>query len=237
MFGQTFAPTDLPVIGTLILLEGLLSADNALVLAILVRHLPEKQQKKALVYGLGGAFVFRLAAILLANFIIRLWWLQALGALYLLWICLKHWLPSKAESESKAAGGSFWKTVVIVELTDIAFAVDSIVAAVAMINSTDKIWVVYLGAMIGIILLRIAAGFFIKLLDKWPGLEHLAYALIAWVAVKLLFMSGHNFEASSPGALPFHIGEMSPAVFWIGMGLIASVGTIWAVVRGRSDEE
>jgi YkoY family integral membrane protein len=141
------------------------------------------------------------------------------------------------EAEASAAGGSFWKTVVIVELTDIAFAVDSIVAAVAMIDSKDKLWVVYAGAMIGIILLRIAAGFFIQLLDKWPGLEHLAYALIAWVAVKLLFMAGHHFEESSPGALPFHVAEISPAIFWSGMGLIAAIGTIWALARGRSDEE
>ena len=77
-------PSDLLVVGTLIILEGLLSADNALVLALLVRHLPEKQQHKALLYGLVGAFVLRGIFIVLAGFIIRLWWLCALGAAYLI---------------------------------------------------------------------------------------------------------------------------------------------------------
>ncbi|MCG9893984.1 MAG: hypothetical protein MH204_00730, partial [Fimbriimonadaceae bacterium] len=124
-FGQTFSSSDVGTILFLILLEGLLSADNALVLAIMVRHLPHEQQRKALLYGLGGAFVFRLIAILLASYIIRLWFLQLAGALYLLFVTLKHFIgvaggPKKSK---ELAGAAFWPTVVAVELTDIAFAV------------------------------------------------------------------------------------------------------------------
>lgn len=233
--GQTFAISDLPVIGILILLEGLLSADNALVLAIMVKHLPDKLRQKALLYGLGGAFVFRGIALLAASWIIKLWWLQLIGAAYLLFITIKHFVLHKKEEdevkERKQMG--FWQTVLLVELTDIAFAIDSVVAAVGMIKGEDKLWVAYAGALIGVILLRWAAGVFTKLLDRYPAIEHVAYGLVGWVGVKLLLMSGHNFDrdvvqTSKTISLPFHFPEMPHNIFWIGMATIGIVGSYFA---------
>jgi YkoY family integral membrane protein len=238
MFGQTFTPGDLPVIAFLILLEGLLSADNALVLALMVRHLPPARQRKALLYGLGGAFVFRLIAILVATWIINLWWLQAIGALYLLFLPVKHWFEVRKKKSlpdgAAPVGAGFWQTVALVELTDIAFAIDSVVAAVALMPKPEKVWVVYLGAIMGVVLLRFAAGLFIGLLHKFPALEHMAYALVAWVGVKLAFMAGHNFQKSwektNGRKLGIEIHEMSPVFFWSVMGamILAFVVYSWA---------
>ncbi|MCW5935710.1 MAG: hypothetical protein KIT11_00180 [Fimbriimonadaceae bacterium] len=239
MSPQTFSAADLPVIGFLVLLEGLLSADNALVLAIMVRHLPRVEQKKALLYGLGGAFVFRALAILLASYIIQLWWLQLIGAGYLLYITIKHFRQRHVGDDAvgSAVQKGFWATVVAVELTDIAFAVDSVVAAVAIVKGPEKLWVVYTGAIFGVVLLRFAAGFFIGLLDKFPSLEHLAYALVGWVGVKLSLMAGHNaivaYNRSAPERLGFAIPEMPHLVFWGVMGLMIAVGIIHAV-RNRA---
>jgi YkoY family integral membrane protein len=237
-FGQTFSAGDVPVILLLILLEGLLSADNALVLAIMVRHLPKEQQHKALLYGLAGAFVFRFAAILLASYILGLWWLQMVGAAYLVWVAVKHFAThSNGGHKDVKTGGGFWQTVIAVEITDIAFAVDSVVAAVAMVKGQDKLWVVYAGAIMGVILLRFAAGLFIKLLDKFPDFDHVAYVLVAWVGVKLMFMSGHHFteqynETHVPGIIS--IPEMDIKVFWGVMGLLVVGGTLFALSRGRN---
>lgn len=228
MTTQTFSIGDLPVIGILVLLEGLLSADNALVLALMVRHLPHNLQRRALLYGLGGAFVFRLVAILLATWIIRLWWLQAIGAAYLIYLLVKHFVAHRqahdGEAKVKTRQTGFWQTVMLVELTDIAFAIDSVVAAVGMVHRADKLWLIYLGAIIGIILLRFAASAFINLLEKFPALEHMAYVLVGWVGVKLAFLAGHNFVVAynedSKVPLPFTIPEMSKPVFWVVMGLI-----------------
>ena len=74
----------------LIGLEGLLAADNALVLAIMVKHLPEKQRKKALFYGLVGAFVLRFGSLFIISFLVDVWQVQAIGAAYLLFISIKH---------------------------------------------------------------------------------------------------------------------------------------------------
>jgi YkoY family integral membrane protein len=241
MTGQTFDPSDLGKVAVLVLLEGLLSADNALVLAIMVRHLPRDLQKKALLYGLGGAFVFRFIAILLAALVLQLWWLQAIGAIYLLWLPIKHFVKHAGNKEVKPVGAGFWQTVLVVELTDIAFAIDSVLAGVTFIdNRQDKIWVVYLGAIIGIILLRVAAGLFVRLLERYPVLDHVAYLLVGWVGVKLCFLAGHAYEETHPGS-GVHIPHMPVPIFWGVLLAIAAIGTLVAVKNekkiGPEEEE
>ena len=229
-----FATEDLFVIGTLILLEGLLSADNALVLAVLVKHLPAKQRQKALLYGIGGAFVFRFIGLLAASFIIRSWYLRALGAVYLAYLAIRHFLTEAGGDHGvKARRTGFWRTVIAVETTDIAFAIDSIMVAVAL---SKKLWVVYIGAVLGIIAMRLAAGLFIRLLERYPALEDTAYALVAWVAVKLGVetyegMAGTVFHHHFPGPL------LSPVAFWIGMGLIFLFGSIIAFRKKKKSRD
>src|SRR5258708_3156906 len=91
-WGLTLAdvPTILLAIGTLVLLEGLLSGDNALVLAVMVRHLPKEKQKRALRYGIWGAFLFRLIAIVFASLLLQFWQLKVAGGLYLLYLAVSH---------------------------------------------------------------------------------------------------------------------------------------------------
>ncbi|MCE9557543.1 MAG: hypothetical protein K8R88_01190, partial [Armatimonadetes bacterium] len=171
----SFAPPDLITIGVLIVLEALLSADNALVMAIMVRHLPPDQQKRALMYGLWGAFVLRAIAIIGASYITRFWWLQLAGALYLIWLPLKHFVSHSSGKEVKNKPMGFWQTVIAVDLMDLAFALDSVLVAVSFVDTAhhpDKMWVVVTGAILGIILLRFAASYFIRLLEKYPMLEH-----------------------------------------------------------------
>src|SRR5512145_2909011 len=126
-----FHVSDLLTIALLVLLEGLLSADNALVLAILVLGLPRKQQRKALRYGIAGAFVFRILATLLAIHLLQLTWIKLVGALYLLYLSWHHFFGhAGGEQERRAIKPArpwmgltaFWATVVKVELTDIVFA-------------------------------------------------------------------------------------------------------------------
>lgn len=214
MFWENFAN-----IGTLALLEGLLSADNALVLAVLVKHLPTNERKKALRYGLAGAFVFRLICILVAAWLIHVWYFKAVGAAYLLYIAIKHLAvrddAAKAAKEAKSMG--FWKTVLFVELTDIVFAIDSILAAVAI---SPKVWVVYLGGVLGMVAMRFVAGFFLKLLDRFPGLETGAYILVLWIGLKLAIVTCEEQIAGFP-----HL--MHPALFWSVMGIIFFGSLLW----------
>ncbi|MCM3726891.1 TerC family protein [Neobacillus cucumis] len=189
----------------LVALEGLLAADNALVLAIMVKHLPEEDRKKALFYGLAGALVFRFASLFVISFLVDVWQVQAIGALYLIFMAANHILrkvikgkaEDKNEMDLKKSSG-FWTTVLKVELADIAFAVDSILAAVAMavvlpdtplpnIGGLDggKFLVIFAGGIIGLVIMRFAANQFVKLLAKRPGLEIAAFTIVGWVGVKL----------------------------------------------------
>ncbi|EEK80661.1 MULTISPECIES: TerC family protein [Bacillus cereus group] len=189
-------PVSWGLIGTLVVLEGLLSADNALVLAVMVKHLPEEKRKKALFYGLIGAYVFRFIAIGIGMFLIKLWWVKLLGALYLAWLSVKYFIDKRkgAGEEEEAHGmnqnsilirmfGVFWGTVAMVELMDIAFSVDSVLAAFGVSN---EVWILLLGGMLGILMMRGIAGVFLKLLERIPELETTAYILILIIAAKML---------------------------------------------------
>ncbi|MFM2091963.1 MAG: hypothetical protein RLZZ127_2452 [Planctomycetota bacterium] len=186
-------PSDLLVVLVLIVLEGLLSCDNAVVLALLVKHLPPEQRGRALRYGIIGAYVFRIIALMLAVWIMSQWYLKVLGGLYLVWLGVSFFLKKK---EAEGADGEqpppvrrwfglnpFWSTVVAVELTDIVFSVDSIAAAVAL---TDKLWVLIVGALAGILVMRFAAQGFVVLLEKFPRLEAAAFAAVLFIGLKLV---------------------------------------------------
>ncbi|MED4731880.1 TerC family protein [Aneurinibacillus migulanus] len=198
-------PTAWSMIFMLILLEGLLSADNALVLAVLVKHLPRNQQKKALIYGMAGAIGFRFIAIGMGSYLVSIWFVKLLGALYLLKMTVDYF-KNKGNGENEEASGSFksqgiwkysiawiglfWTTIIQVELMDIAFSVDSILAAIAL---SDQVWVLLMGGSLGILAMRLVAGIFLKLLDAIPEFETTAFVLIALISIKMLLGTVHNF--------------------------------------------
>lgn len=190
--------TDVITIGMLILLEGLLSADNALVLAILVLGLPREQQARALRYGIAGAFFFRIVAILLASVLMRVAWVKLVGGLYLGYLAYAHFARPHGESrtdvpKATAAFGltAFWATVARVELVDVAFSVDSILVAVAL---SPKLWVVVTGGLLGIVMMRLVAGRMIELIRRYPALVDGAFIIIMWVAIKLVVEYAHDIE-------------------------------------------
>ncbi len=186
-------PANWGIIGTLIILEGLLSADNALVLAVMVKHLPEQQRKRALFYGILGAYFFRFLAIGLGVYLVQIWWIQILGGAYLLWISLKHFMGKEDDDEIENKPMSFWKTVLMVELMDIAFSIDSVLAAFGVSN---QIWVLFLGGMLGVLMMRGVAQLFLALIQRIPELETTAFILISIIGAKMI-----------AGSFGFHIDQ------------------------------
>lgn len=231
IMGQKLEAKDIAVVGLLVLLEGVLSIDNALVLGLLAKRLPKHQRARALSYGLIGAFVFRVIAICTASLLLQLPFVKFIGGAYLVYIAVKHlFFEAKqeghddiqldehghpvivdeethqpvtgkheeeeieqrspipvAEAGKSMVGAAFWPTVLVIELTDIAFAVDSILAAMALAGGhVEKLWVVITGGIIGVILMRFAAAIFIKLLEKFPRFEMSAYLLVVVIGLKLL---------------------------------------------------
>lgn len=187
----------LAIIGNLIIIESLLSVDNAAVLATMVMDLPETQRKKALKYGIIGAYFFRGLAMVFAAFLIKIWWLKPLGGLYLLYLVYDFWKGKQTETKEDdvidkksnwlyrstvGAMGPFWATVALVELMDMAFSIDNVFAAVAF---TDNIVLVCIGVFIGILAMRFVAQSFVKLMEKYSFLETAAFIVIGILGLKL----------------------------------------------------
>jgi YkoY family integral membrane protein len=185
------ASSDLAIVGFLVVLEGLLSADNALVMAIMVLGLPRTQHKQALRYGLLGGFAFRILATLLAVYLIQVAWVKLLGGLYLLYLTYGHFTGQEEGQDRRTPPKAkpwlgmspFWATVVKVEMINLAFSIDSIIVAVGM---SPKRWVIITGGILGIIAMRLVAGQLIALVQRYPALVDGAFVIIAWVGIKLV---------------------------------------------------
>jgi YkoY family integral membrane protein len=221
--------SDFLIIGLLVLLEGLLSADNAMVLAVLVLGLPKPHQKQALRYGILGAFAFRSLALLFGLYMMGLALVKLAGALYLLYLPFRHFFGEHGSEDGRSVPrakpwlglSAFWATVVKVELTDIVFAVDSIVVAVAM---SQKIWVVLSGGILGIIAMRLVVGQLLAVVERYPLLVDGAFVIIAWVGGRLLVQYLHQ-----EGVIAWEIPE------WLGYGVIVVV-FLGALAWARLDE-
>src|SRR5688500_4223820 len=101
IFGQTLQAQDLAVVALLVVLEGMLSIDNALVLGLLAKRLPKHEQPKALLYGLAGAFIFRFIAVLTASFLLQWTFVKLLGGGYLVYIGVRHLFFESKETEEE----------------------------------------------------------------------------------------------------------------------------------------
>jgi YkoY family integral membrane protein len=149
-------------------------------------------------------------------------------------VAVRHFLhparPKKPEpmtADQRAV--RFWSVVASIELTDIAFAADSILASIALVGPMPpgstihpKLWLILLGGMLGVLIMRVAAVVFIRLLRKFPRFETTAYLLVTTVGVKLLVdwwynADGDRLDFQSPASAAFW-------VFWSTMILCIAVG-------------
>jgi YkoY family integral membrane protein len=184
---------DLLTVGLLVVLECLLSADNALVMAVIVLRLPREFHTRALGYGLFGAFVLRIVATLVATVLIRVAWIRLAGGLYLLYLVYQHFADREGATTSRDArvdpDRTFWATVVRLEFVNLAFSIDSILVAVAM---SPVRWVVLAGALIGVLAMRLIVAQLLALMRRWPALADGAFVVIAWVGLRLLAGYAHD---------------------------------------------
>ncbi|MBC1584701.1 TerC family protein [Listeria seeligeri] len=238
----------------LVILEGILSADNAVVMAVIVKGLPHEKQRKALFYGLVGAFVFRFIALFLISFLVKIWEIQAIGAIYLLYLAIKHmWRLKKGKKEetketADAKPTSFWGVVARVELTDIAFALDSMLAAAALVVTLPDLGnfeiggmnggqfiVMFLGGVAGLVVIRFAATQVVKLLERYPTLETAAFLIVGWVGVKMAVLTlAHPSVAIIPEDFPD--SAVWKLTFWSVMLIIGLGGYIIARKKEKQNK-
>lgn len=177
-----------PVVMALILIEGLLSVDNALAIAAMASHLDEKKRKTAMTIGYAGAYGFRIIALFAAGYIMGNHTLMLIGSLYLIWLMCSHFagLKDAAPDEGEVVNAhkhSYGTTIAMIAFLDLTLSLDNVVAAVAF--ARDSKVLVYIGVTLGIITLRMVAGYCITLLERQPWLEHTAFLLVGFVGILL----------------------------------------------------
>ena len=214
------------VIFSLIILESLLSVDNAAVLATMVMDLPKEQRGKALKYGILGAYIFRGLALIFATILIQFWQLKILGGLYLLYLAFDYFMSKRTKTEEDdtinkkekwyyriTVGffGQFWATVAAIEVMDMAFSIDNVFAAAALSKNIILIWI---GVFIGILAMRFVAQAFVKLMEKFPFLEKIAFYVIAFLGLKLCLTGLAHLEMTENWAIVRWLeGESADMIF------------------------
>ncbi|GKS81298.1 membrane protein [Ligilactobacillus pabuli] len=197
---------DWMIILSLILIECLLSVDNAIVLAAQTQKLPtKKEQEKSLFYGIWGAYLFRFLLIGVGSYLIHFWEIKVIGAAYLMYLAVKHFwvrahphqIKQATKKKKKPRISLFWSVVLSIEAMDIVFSIDSILASLAI--SPNPV-IVLIGGLIGILAMRGVAEVIMRLLEIVPELEVVAYGLIALIAIKL-FLTIPAIDIEIPAAL------------------------------------
>ena len=210
----------LVIVLQLIFLEGILSIDNAAVIGALVSPLPNDQEVPwpgrleklgkilhpflgfqrlaALRVGLLGAYIGRGAMLFFTSFLIHNSWIKIIGAIYLIHLAFDNLEDISGSGDEDGAiepikVQSFWATVLTVELMDLVFSIDNVVAAVSL---SEQIWVVMLGVGIGILTMRFAAGIFSYAVEREPILKQAAYILVLNIGVELILDQVWHVEIS-----------------------------------------
>ncbi len=228
------------IILNLIIIESLLSVDNAAVLATMVMDLPTEQRGRALKYGIWGAYFFRGLAMLFAAVLIKIWWLKPLGGLYLLFLVYDWYKGKQTETKEDdlidkngnwlyratvGSLGNFWATVCLVELMDMAFSIDNVFAAVAF---TPNIILVCAGVFIGILAMRFIAQWFVKLMEKYSFLETAAFIVIGILGIKLTLSLYEHFypEAGLSKFLSSHSADLGISILTVSIFFIPILTSI-----------
>ncbi len=197
------------IILNLILMESLLSVDNAAVLAVMVQDLPDNQKNKALRYGILGAYVLRGVCLLFAAYLVKILWLKIAGGIYLCYLTYRFFtkqddangdgIPDSKQgfiyTHAHKLFGTFWSTVILVEIMDLTFSIDNIFAAVAF---TPNIYLICTGVFIGILAMRFIAQYFVMLMQKYPFLERTTFIVIAILGIKLILSGICDYIPGNP---------------------------------------
>ncbi len=170
----------------LIVLEAVLSADNAIALAAIAQGLKNpKLQRSALNLGLVVAYILRMSLILTATWVVQFWQFELLGAMYLLWLVFNYFTSDEDEKNHHHGPefASLWQAIPLIAVTDLAFSLDSVTTAIAL---ADEIWLILAGGTIGVITLRFLAELFISWLQEYTYLEDAGFITVGFVGLRLL---------------------------------------------------
>ena len=221
---QIFSWIDIPLVFFVFVIEVLLAADNAAAMALIVKKLDEQKRKRALFTGLISAFAFRLFGVIFAAFLIHLFWMQFIGGVYLVYLAW-HCIFAPKSGYTPFSPTSYRTAVFYVELVDILFAIDSILGAFALVGLyyplnqiNSKLWIIYLGGVLGVFTVRIMTRHLLKVIDKYKKIEKIVFFVVGWMGIKLIAEGATHFLPEDSWRHSFDI------FFWAGTFVVILIG-------------
>lgn len=223
----------------IIWIDLLLSGDNAVVIALACRSLPEKQRKWGILLGAGAAVGLRILFALAVSYLLGVPLLKVVGALLLFWIAIKLVLDEGGEGHHVEGADSLWKAVRTIAIADAVMSLDNVVAIAAAARGHAELFI--FGLLLTIPLIVFGSQIILKLISRFPILIWFGAALLGWIAGEMLVSDKLSLEAMQsfspglvevvadpedpvglkPSALPHYLAAVIGAIFVVGFGLIA----------------
>ena len=171
-------------LGSIMLVNVVLSGDNAVVIALASRNLPEKQRKMAVFVGSGGAIVLRVLLTVVAVALLKVSYIQFFGGVLLIWIAAKLLMESKDGEEGIQGAGKLWAAVRTIILADLVMSLDNTLAIAAVAHG--NIVLLGVGLALSVPLIIFGAQLIAKVMDRFPLIVYAGAGLIAWTAGKMM---------------------------------------------------
>ena len=202
----------------IIAIDIVLGGDNAVVIALASRRLPEKQRNKAIFWGVFGAIALRVILIFFALQLLQIHYLKIAGALLLVWIGVKMLKPEHGEEHEVDASTSLIGAIKTIIIADAVMSVDNVIAIAAA--SKDSIALVVFGLVVSVPIIVWGSKLVLKLMDRWPIIIVAGAALLGWIAGS---MAVHDASIKT-----WVVANM-PLLEWIG----PVVGTLLVVALAK----
>jgi YjbE family integral membrane protein len=167
-------------LATIIWVNIILSGDNAVVIALAARSLPERQQKQAVMWGAGAAVVMRIILTIVAVELLKFPYLKLIGAVLLLWIAVKLLVPEEESGDGIESSSNLWAAIKTILIADLVMSLDNVIAVAAA--AKGSVLLLILGLAISIPLVIFGATMLMKLMERFPIIITLGAAILGWVA-------------------------------------------------------
>ena len=213
----------------LIWIDILLSGDNAVVIALACRSLPESRRKIGMIAGAGAAVGLRIVFASVVTVLMGLPYLHAVGAVLLLWIAVDLVGPSEEEEHTTAAARTLWHAIRIIVVADAVMSLDNVVAIAAAAQGSVEL--IAFGLLLSIPLVVAGSTFVMRMLDRFPWLIWAGGGLLGWIAGELLAE-----EPVLKEFLPVAHGLAGNALPALGAALVLAVGRLLHRRAARAPE-
>lgn len=194
--------TTLLAIGQIIWIDLLLSGDNAVVIALACRSLPEKQKRWGIIFGAGAAIVLRILFALIISQILLVPFLMTVGGLLLLWIAVKLLRGEQAGEKSIPASEKLWHAVRTIAMADVVMSLDNVVAISAA--SGGNYWLFIFGLAVSIPLIVVGATLVTELIRRFPIFVWAGAALLGWISGEMIARDPALHDLGLPAGTAMH---------------------------------